>query len=64
MKRFNKENVKEHIALKMQRLEKEWGFDPHNGTSQVDGSDFERVLAYGQHQALDHLYDVIEYNLL
>jgi hypothetical protein len=48
----------------MQRLEKEWGFDPHNGTSQVDGSDFERVLAYGQHQALDHLYDVIEYNLL
>jgi hypothetical protein len=64
MKRFNKENVKDHIALKMQRLEKEWGFDPNNGTRQVDNSDFERVLAYGEYQALDHLYDVIEYNLL
>lgn len=60
--RFNKENVKAHIVNRMMLLEKQWNFDPQNGHSQVENSDFQRILAYGEYRALDDLWSDIEYN--
>lgn len=62
--RFNKTNVLEHISKKMQKLEEQYGFDPNNGTIQVRGKSDEIVLAYGEYEALDSLYDTIQYGLL
>lgn len=60
--RFNKENLKAHIVKRMMDLEKTWNFDPQNGYSQVIKSDINRVMAYGEYQALDYLWSDIEYN--
>jgi hypothetical protein len=60
--RFNKENLKAHIVQRMQDLEKIWNFDPTNGYSQVINSDINRIMAYGEYQALDYLWSDIEYN--
>ena len=63
-KRFSKDTMLTHIAQKMQALETKWSFDPDNGYQQVIHSDFQRVLAYGEYMALDHLYDEILYNIV
>jgi hypothetical protein len=60
--RFNKENLKAHIVKRMTDLEKTWNFDPQNGYNQVIKSDINRVMAYGEYQALDYLWSDIEYN--
>ena len=46
----------------MMDLEKQWGFDPQNGFSQVMKSDIQRIIAYGEYQGLEYLYSDIEYN--
>jgi hypothetical protein len=60
--RFNKENLKSHISKRMMELEKQWGFDPNNGYSQVMKSDIHRIMAYGEYQGLEYLYSDVEYN--
>lgn len=60
--RFNKENLKAHIVKRMTDLEKTWNFDPQNGYNQVIKSDINRVMAYGEYQALDYLWSDIECN--
>ena len=60
--RFNKENVKAHIVKRLMDLEKQWNFDPRNGYDQVKNSDFQRIMAYGEYEGLNHMYDAVEYN--
>jgi len=60
--KFNKTNMKWHILKECTRLEDEWGFTPNNGYAQVENSDFHRVMAYGEYEALNNLWDAIEYN--
>ena len=60
--RFNKENLKAHIVKRMTDLEKTWNFDPQDGSRQIEKSDLQRVIAYGEYQALDCLWGDIEYN--
>ena len=60
--RFNKNNLKAHIVKECMRLEETWGFDPKNGYAQVKDSDFHRVMAYGEYEALNALWDAVEYN--
>jgi hypothetical protein len=62
--RFNKQNVKDALIARIARLEEQWNFDPNNGYDQVKNSDFHRVMAYGEYDALGNFLDVIEYNLL
>jgi len=59
--KFNKHNVLEHLWARKEALEKEWGFDPHNGYSQLDPSDFQRVMAYGQYIQLENIINDIEW---
>jgi hypothetical protein len=60
--RFNKENLKAHIVKQCEMLEKQWGFDPQDGSRQVEKSDLQRVIAYGEYKALEDLWSDIEYN--
>jgi hypothetical protein len=60
--RFSKENMKSHIVKELIRLEKKWGFDSQDGYNQVKDSDLYRVMAYGEYEALNNLWDSIEYN--
>ena len=64
MKRFNKENTLNHLWHHIEKLEKEWGFDPNNGYSQVTNADFQKVMAYGQYEAYQSMIDSINYNSL
>ena len=60
--RFNKENLKDHLINRLASLEKDWGFDPQDGYNQVKTSDFHRIMAYGYYEALNDLFDDVEYN--
>lgn len=54
--RFNKENVLIHIEKRIENLENKWGFDRNNGWSQVQGSNIEIIVAYGEFNGLIELY--------
>jgi hypothetical protein len=60
--RFNKENLKSHIVKKMEQYEKKWKFDPRDGSRQVINSDIDRVIAYGEYNALEELWIDVEHN--
>lgn len=60
-KRFNKTNVLNHVFFQIHSLEKQWGFTSDNGYAQVDGADFQKVMAYGQYQAMLDMYDAMLY---
>ena len=62
--RFSKGTMMHHIVRKLAYLEQVWGFDPDNGYSQVKNSDFHRIMAYGEYEALNKMWDAIEYNLI
>ena len=62
--RFNKENTLNHLWHHVERLEKEWGFDPHNGYSQVKDADFHKVMAYGEYDGYKKVIDSINYGTL
>jgi hypothetical protein len=64
MKRFNKENTLNHLWHHVERLEKEWGFNPDNGYSQVKDADFQKVMAYGEYDGYKRVIDSINYGLL
>jgi len=63
-KRFNKNNVIDHISYRLTQLEQQWGFKSDNGYDQVKGADFQKVMAYGQYEALLDMYDDIAHNNL
>lgn len=60
-KRFNKSNVLNHIFNEIYQLETQWGFTSDNGYAQVEGADFQKVIAYGKYQSLLDLYDAVLY---
>lgn len=62
--RFNKENTLNHLWHHVERLEKEWGFDPHNGYSQVKDADLQKVMAYGEYDGYKKVIDSINYGTL
>ena len=62
--RFNKENTLNHLWHHVERLEKEWGFDHHNGYSQVIGADLQKVMAYGEYDGYKKVIDSINYGTL
>ena len=64
MKRFNKQNLQDYLNHHIAKLEKEFGFDPNNGYDQVKQSDLHRVMAYGEYEALQNIYDAVEYKCL
>ena len=63
-KRFSKDTMLTHIAKKMQALETKWAFDPNNGNAQIADSELDRIMAYGEYNALDYLYDQIAYGFV
>jgi len=60
--RFSKSVMMTHIVNQLSYLEAKWGFDPQNGYDQVKDSDFYRVMAYGEYEALQTMWDDIQYN--
>jgi hypothetical protein len=58
--RFSKQTVIDYIARRQSELEAEFGFDPRNGWSQVDGKGEEINRAYGEYASLSTLVDVFE----
>jgi hypothetical protein len=60
--RFSKGTMMAHIVNQLAYLETKWGFDPNNGYAQVKDSDFHRVMAYGEYEALNTMWDDIQYN--
>lgn len=61
MSRISVDKILNHIAMRMHKLEIQYGFDPNNGYDQVKDSDFQRVMAYGEYDGLSELYDEINY---
>jgi len=61
-KRFNKNNVIDHISYRLTQLEQQWGFKSDNGYAQVQGADFQKVMAYGMYEGYLSMIDTINYN--
>jgi hypothetical protein len=59
--RFSKATLAGFVFTRIEFLEKQWGFDERNGPAQVEGSEPERVIAYGEWDLLHRLLD--EFNL-
>jgi|TARA_R110000822_G_scaffold5955_10_gene25208 hypothetical protein len=63
MIRFNKENLINELENQISKMETMWGFVSINGTNQIkDKSDFDRVVAYGEYNALLGIYESIRDN--
>jgi hypothetical protein len=61
--RFTKTNILTHLENQIKKLEEEFNFDPHNGTSQLD-NDISRAYAFGQYTSLKELMEEVERGLL
>ena len=60
MIRFNKQNLITELENQIAKMEKIWGFVSTNGTNQIkDRSDFDRVVAYGEYNALLDMHESI-----
>ena len=60
MIRFNKQNLITELENQIAKMEKIWGFVSTNGTNQIkDRSDFDRVVAYGEYNALLGMHESI-----
>ena len=58
--KFNKTNLLTHLGNQVEGLEKNFKFDPHNGTSQLKDGDIFKSYAFGQYIALKELIEEIE----
>jgi hypothetical protein len=57
---FSKKNLLVELENKIAKMEKIWGFVSNNGTNQIkDRSDFDRVVAYGEYNALLNMHESI-----
>ena len=61
--KFNKTNLLTHLGNQVEGLEKNFKFDPHNGTSQLKDGDIFKSYAFGQYIALKELIEEIEAGL-
>jgi hypothetical protein len=60
MIRFNKQNLITELENQIAKMEKIWGFVSNNGTNQIkDRSDFDRIVAYGEYNALLNMHESI-----
>jgi hypothetical protein len=63
MIRFSKENLINALENQISKMETMWGFVSTNGTNQIkDKSDFDRVVAYGEYNALLNVYESVRDN--
>lgn len=63
--RFSKENFLITLENQISKMEEVWGFVSTNGTNQLkDKTDFDRVMAYGEYNALLNIYESIMDNTL
>jgi hypothetical protein len=63
MIRFSKENLINALENQISKMETMWGFVSTNGTNQIkDKSDFDRVVAYGEYNALLNIYESVRDN--
>lgn len=61
MLRFSKENLLTQLQNKITHMESIWGFVSDNGTNQIeDKTDFDRVIAYGEYNAVLDIYESIK----
>jgi hypothetical protein len=61
MPRFSKENLLTQLQNKINHMESIWGFVSDNGTNQIkDKTDFDRVIAYGEYNAVLDIYESIK----
>lgn len=61
MARFNKQNVVDALYRQIEILEKQWGFDPNNGYSQIKNADLLKIMAYGEYEGYKNVVDMINY---
>ena len=60
MIRFNKQNLITELENQIAKMERIWGFISNNGTNQIkDRSDFDRIVAYGEYNALLNMHESI-----
>jgi len=57
--KFSKQKIMQHIERKLILLEREFGFDPNNGSDQLKTASQETIIAYGEYEALNVLWDDI-----
>ena len=63
--RFSKENLLITLENQISKMEEVWGFVSTNGTNQIkDKTNFDRVMAYGEYNALLNIYESIRDNTL
>ena len=63
MIRFSKENLINALENQISKMETMWGFVSTNGTNQIKyKSDFDRVVAYGEYNALLNVYESVRDN--
>jgi hypothetical protein len=63
MIRFSKENLINALENQISKMETMWGFVSTNGTNQIkDKLDFDRVVAYGEYNALLNVYESVRDN--
>jgi hypothetical protein len=61
--RFSKENFLITLENQISKMEEVWGFVSTNGTNQLkDKTDFDRVMAYGEYNALLNIYESVRDN--
>ena len=60
--RFNKNNVLLHIEKRIRFLYEKWGFDSSSGWWQVQGAPLEKIIDYGEFDALNELHRELFYN--
>ena len=61
MIRFSKENLLNELQNQIAKMEQIWGFVSDNGTNQIkDKTDFDRVIAYGEYNAVLDIYESIK----
>jgi hypothetical protein len=57
---FSKKNLRIELENQIAKMETIWGFVSNNGTNQIkDRSDFDRVVAYGEYNALLNMHESI-----
>ena len=57
---FSKKNLLVELENQIAKMEKIWGFISNNGTNQIkDRSDFDRIVAYGEYNALLNMHESI-----
>ena len=58
---FSKKNLLVELENQIAKMEKIWGFVSNNGTNQIkDRSDFDRIVAYGEYNALLNMHESIK----